>query len=366
MGTHDANFTTYTLHSLESKLDCLMQSLNDSCHSLRRHLTDAIQRVDDFQQSAQQSINALSNEVKNGIRTLQCQSSHPAPLQKSSHFSPNLDARHTETTDARQTFSQLNIHTNVTPPVSQVHATYAKAVADAPPALLTSSSSTATRTETSQKQTSQSKSDTSRRRPRRNSGETVAKRTRFESRPATLCFFSDSMFKVFIEDEKSERFLFERNFEQNIRFFRGALAMDVFKKSESILRTWLEQDVHSVIISVGTNDISNMSYSRTPHEDVAHTIVSTVLKFNELCKSRNANLVFVMPSPSHKVSMSAYTEVTNSIKSSLAAEQISVICPFNNTGMYLLSFILSVYFPIICRTVCFIFCTCRLETALYF
>jgi hypothetical protein len=34
MDTHDVNFTTYALHSLESKFDCLMQSLNDSCHSL--------------------------------------------------------------------------------------------------------------------------------------------------------------------------------------------------------------------------------------------------------------------------------------------------------------------------------------------
>jgi hypothetical protein len=289
----------------------------------------------------------LSNEVKNGIRTLQCQSSRPAALQKSSHFSPTLDARLTETTAARQTVSPLNINTNVTdPPLSQVYATYAKVVTDTPPALLTSSSSIGTRTDTSHKQTSHSKSDTSRRRQRRNSGETVTKRTRSESRPATLCFFTDSMFKVFIEDEKSERFLFERNFEQNIRFFRGALARDVFKKSESILRTWLEQDVHSVIISVGTNDISNMSYSRTPHEDVARTIVSTVLKFNDLCTSRSANLVFVMPSPSQKVSLSAYTEVTNSIKSSLATERISVVCPFNNTGMYLLSFILSIYFPL--------------------
>jgi len=125
---------------------------------------------------------------------------------------------------------------------------------------------------------------------------------------------SDSIFKFLIEDDTTQSYLIQNNFEQYISVNRGHTALEVVNKSIDTLQHWSDSSVNKLIACFGTNDISNMPNEKATPLQIAETITEAITKLNTFCTSKNIQLVYVMPGVLSTVTAQLQSEVFDTIQ----------------------------------------------------
>jgi len=125
-----------------------------------------------------------------------------------------------------------------------------------------------------------------------------------------------------------ENFMLQQNLESNITLHRGSKSADLYHSSSTSLSLLLDSGVNKVILCCGTNDIANLPFTSHNVQEIAQHVTDVVTKFNTLCNSKNATLLYVTPTPNSYVSDTGFNEFSDTLTSLLATPQIQYIQPF--------------------------------------
>ena len=185
---------------------------------------------------------------------------------------------------------------------------------------------TSSPTSLAERQTSSATSH--RRRLSEESSQVIRKKIKYEHRQSQIAFISDSMFKFMVEDNVSSNFILHHNLESNISLHRGLKSAELYEKSLPSLNSYLASGVNKVILCCGTNDIANLPFTCHNVTEIAQHVADVVGKFNTLCKSNKASLLYVTPTPNSYVSDTGFHEFSDKLNSLLTSNQIQFIQPF--------------------------------------
>ena len=167
-----------------------------------------------------------------------------------------------------------------------------------------------------------------RRRSSEESSQVTRKKIKYEHRQGQIAFISDSLFKFMVEDDITETFILQQNLESNISLHRGSKSADLYDNSSALLPSYLESGVNKVILCCGTNDVANLPFTSHTVQEIAQHITEVIIKFNTLCKSKKAALLYVTPTPNSYVSDTGFKEFSEALNSLLTSNEIQYIQPF--------------------------------------
>jgi len=130
-----------------------------------------------------------------------------------------------------------------------------------------------------------------------------------------------------VEDDITETFILQQNLESNISLHRGSKSADLYDNSSALLPSYLESGVNKVILCCSTNDVTNLPFTSHTVQEIAQHITDVIIKFNILCKSKKAALLYVTPTPNSYVSDTGFKEFSEALNSLLTSNEIQYIQP---------------------------------------
>jgi len=119
-----------------------------------------------------------------------------------------------------------------------------------------------------------------------------------------------------------KNFTLQQNLESNISLHYGSKSAELYNNSSALLTSYLDSGVNKVILCCSTNDIANLPFTSHSVKEIAQHVTDVISKFNTLCKSKNASLLHVTPTPNSYVSDTGFKEFSEALNSLLASNQI--------------------------------------------